>query len=189
MILAAGYGTRLLPHTKRIPKPLFPVLDKTLLEYAIETALGANPEHIVVNTHHLAEHIAGFLEGRDFGVEIAVSHEPQILGTAGGIKAAERWLRGGHFAVLNSDILIGVEWERLESFHLEKGAIATLALKDNPDPSRYGVIGVDGEGRVTRFVDVVNLENSGGARPFMFTGASILSPGISNGLLRVGRSR
>ena len=102
MILSAGLGTRLLPFTKNLPKPLFPVLGKTLLELAIDTAKKANPNVIVINTHHLAGMIADFISGRDFGVEIIISHEDQLLGTGGCLKHAEKYLQGDLFAVINS---------------------------------------------------------------------------------------
>ncbi len=178
MILAAGLGVRLLPHTKRIPKPLFPILDKTLLQLAIETALGAGPDIIVVNTHHLAGKIAEFLNGRDFGGEIKISHEPELLGTAGGIKAAEKWLKGGDFAVVNSDIIVEVDFEAMLGAHRAAGAVATLMLRDNPDTERYGSVCVNDDGKVTRFLTAKNSDYEESQKLLMFTGVSILSPGI-----------
>lgn len=178
MILAAGFGTRLLPFTERLPKPLFPILGKTLLEMAIETAKKAGPDVIVVNAHHLADQIVEFVEDRDFGVEVAVSVEEDILGTAGGIKAAERWLSSGDFGVINSDIIAEVDWASLKSAHGKKGAMATLMLRKNPDPATYGPISTDGAGKITRFVKTSSPEHDEASPSMMFTGVSILSPAI-----------
>lgn len=186
MILAAGFGTRLLPHTLRLPKPLFPVLGGTLLEIAIQSVLRARPGKVVVNTHHLPEKIAQYINSRDFGVEIIVTREDQILGTAGGIKNAERWLRGDDFVVINSDIVMEPPWDGLIATHKNNGAVATLALRANPDPARYGVLKVNGRGEVARFLDARSPAGAEGGEPLMFTGASVMSPAIFD-LIPAGR--
>lgn len=187
MILAAGFGTRLLPHTLRLPKPLFPVLGGTLLEIAIQSILKARPGKVVVNTHHLPEKIAQYINSRDYGVEIIVAREDKILGTAGGIKNAERWLRGDDFIVINSDIIMEPPWNALISSHRQTGAVATLALRANPDPSRYGVLNVNGRGEVTRFLDARGPAHTKNGQALMFTGASVISPAIFD-LIPAGRA-
>jgi NDP-sugar pyrophosphorylase family protein len=178
MILAAGFGARLLPHTLRLPKPLFPVLGGTLLQIAIQSVLKAQPGKVVVNTHHLPEKIAQYINSRDFGVEIIVTREDKILGTAGGIKNAERWLGGGDFIVINSDIIMEPPWDALISSHRQTGAVATLALRTNPDPARYGVLNVNGQGEITRFLDTLSPSHTKNGQALMFTGASVISPAI-----------
>ncbi|HEB71165.1 MAG TPA: NDP-sugar synthase [Nitrospirae bacterium] len=178
MILAAGLGTRLLPITKNIPKPLLPVIDKTLLQIAIETACKADPNIVVINASYLSDKIIKFLTGRDFGVEIKVSVEPDLLGTAGGIKAVEKWLNKDDFGVINSDIITTVDWDALENTHKTSGATATLMLRGNPDPAIYGPLCVNEKGRVVRFVNTKNRDLSGGEPLLMFTGVSMMSPSI-----------
>ncbi|MBI5814062.1 MAG: NDP-sugar synthase [Nitrospinae bacterium] len=178
MILAAGLGTRLLPHTLRIPKPLFPVLGKTLLQNAVETALKMNPRRIVINVHHLADMMAEWIASHDFGVETIVSREEAILGTAGGIKNAERWLAGDHFAVINSDIIADIDWVALAEFRRDSKAVAALALRKNPDPEKYGPLCVDDGGKVVRYVKTAGPGHTGKEKQFMFTGLSVLSPEI-----------
>lgn len=186
MILAAGFGTRLLPHTLRLPKPLFPVLGGTLLGIAIETVLKTRPGKVVVNTHHLPEKIEQYINSHDFGVEIIITREAEILGTAGGIKNAERWLSGDDFIVLNSDIIMEPPWDALISLHRQSGAVATLALRVNPDPARYGVLNVNGRGEITRFLDAHAPASAEGGQSRMFTGASVISPAIFD-LIPAGR--
>jgi NDP-sugar pyrophosphorylase family protein len=178
MILAAGFGKRLLPHTLRLPKPLFPVLGGTLLQIAIQSVLKARPGKVVVNTHHLPEKIEEYINSRDYGVEIIVTREDKILGTAGGIKNAERWLRGDDFIVINSDIVMEPPWDELVAAHKKNGAVATLALRANPDPARYGVLKVDGRGEVTWFLDARSPAHAKNGQALMFTGASVMSPTI-----------
>ena len=99
MILAAGFGTRLQPLTETVPKPMVPVLNRPLLERTIERLRLANIQDIAVNVHHLPEQvIAHFGDGSKFGVNLHFSIEKKILGTAGGIKAAQRFLDGGPFS-------------------------------------------------------------------------------------------
>lgn len=178
MILAAGLGKRLLPLTKRIPKPLLPVIDKTLLQIAIETACNANPNVIVINACYLSDMIVEYVAAHDFGVEIKVSVETDILGTAGGIKGAEKWLNKDDFGVINSDIITTVDWSALRKTHNGASALATLMLRDNPDPAIYGPLCLDGQGRVIRFIDTKNDDLCGDEPLLMFTGVSILSPAI-----------
>ncbi|VAX16587.1 hypothetical protein MNBD_NITROSPINAE04-2336 [hydrothermal vent metagenome] len=178
MILAAGLGTRLLPLTKKIPKPLLPIIDKTLLQIAIETACKANPNIIVINASYLSGKITEFLGAHDFGVEIKVSVEPDILGTAGGIKAVEKWLSKDDFGVINSDIIATVDWDALKKIHKNSNATATLMLRDNPDPAIYGPLCLNEKGRVIRIVNTKNRDLSGAEPLLMFTGVSMLSPAI-----------
>ena len=187
MVLAAGLGTRMLPHTRRLPKPLMPVLGKTLLDIAIETIKGINPGLVVVNSHHLAEKLQRHIRERDFGVPVEISHEPQILGTAGGIKAAEKWLAGDHFAVINSDVLTEPDWEPMLAFHKQRGALATLMLREDPNAAGYGALYMDETGKITRFLTSANSGYNEEQKPMMFTGVSILSPEIFD-LIPPGRA-
>lgn len=178
MILAAGFGTRMLPHSERIPKPLFPILDKTLLDLTIENVREAGPELIVVNAHHLAGQVERHVKEQDYGVEVVVSIEDKILGTAGGIKRAERWLAGGDFLVMNCDIIMDVDWEALTNAHKARGGAATLALRENPAPERYSVIRIGDDGRITSFAGARGEDDDQSRKDFMFTGVSMLSEEI-----------
>jgi NDP-sugar pyrophosphorylase family protein len=110
MILAAGFGTRLQPLTKTVPKPMVPVLNRPLLERTIELLRQSNIQDIAVNVHHLSEQvIAHFGDGSKFGVNLHFSREETILGTAGGIKEAQKFLDGGSFLVINSDIIVDID--------------------------------------------------------------------------------
>jgi N-acetyl-alpha-D-muramate 1-phosphate uridylyltransferase len=99
MVFAAGFGTRMGALTQDRPKPLIPVAGKALIDHALEAASKAAVGRIVVNTHYRADQMAAHLTGR--GIEI--SHEPVILETGGGLKAALPLLGAGPVAILNSD--------------------------------------------------------------------------------------
>ena len=99
MVFAAGFGTRMGALTKDRPKPLIPVAGRALIDHALATAANAGVTRTVVNTHYKADQIAAHLEGR----AIEIRHEPDILDTGGGLKAALPRLGPGPVATLNSD--------------------------------------------------------------------------------------
>ena len=101
-VLAAGLGTRMGAITDKLPKPLVKVGGRTLLDRAIDVAVGADIERVVVNVHYLADQIREALAARK-DVEIAISEEPELLETGGGVMAALPLLGEGPFLVLNSD--------------------------------------------------------------------------------------
>lgn len=180
MILAAGFGTRLRPQTETVPKALVPVGGRPMIEYAIAALVRAGVERIVVNLHHLGERIPAALgDGSRFGVAIAYSREDTILETGGGIARARPLLGEGDFFVANCDSLCDADLAALARLHTESGAIATLLLREDPEAIRYGLVEIDGSGRIGRFlgraapgVDPRTL------RPRMFCGIHVLSPGI-----------
>lgn len=100
MIFAAGLGTRMRPLTDNCPKPLVKVGDRSLLDRALDLGRDAGCAPIVVNTHYLGQQIADHLAGQD----IAISHEPQILDTGGGLRRALPLLGEGPVATLNPDV-------------------------------------------------------------------------------------
>ncbi len=178
MILAAGLGTRLLPHTRHLPKPLFPVIGVTLLDRAIETVMQGNPTRIVVNVHHLADRIEEHLTTHDYGVEVVTSREPEILGTAGGIGAARKWLMDDETVVFNADTLFAPDIPTLIEAHREKGAVATLVVRENPAPDRYGSLRLGDDRRITGYLSATSPDGDETHREVMFTGLSIISPAL-----------
>ena len=83
MVLAAGFGTRLRPLTNEIPKPLFPVMNRPVLEHTIDLLKSAGIEDIAVNLHHLGDKVEKYFgDGARFGVRLHYSREETILGTA-----------------------------------------------------------------------------------------------------------
>ena len=101
MILAAGLGTRLRPHTNFVPKSLFTIAERPVLDILICSLISAGYDKIVINTHHLAVNIASFLNSRQYSVPIFTSYEPEILGTGGAIKKAAPLLGKRPFLVTN----------------------------------------------------------------------------------------
>lgn len=151
MILAAGLGTRLRPLTDVVPKPLVEVAGRPLIAYPLLQLSALGVREVVVNVHHLAAQVKAALgDGSRFGVKILFSEEEELLDTGGGIQRARRWL-DETFLVLNADSIHDVPLAQLASFHRERGGIATLVLRDDPEAERYGLLHIDAQQRLRRF--------------------------------------
>ena len=104
LILSAGFGTRLLPLTKKIPKPLVKINGVTLLENSIKFLSSLGVKHIVVNAHHLHKQIAKFVKRKKFSSKVdVVVEKKKILNTGGGILNASKKFKKQPFFVLNPD--------------------------------------------------------------------------------------
>ncbi len=139
MLFAAGLGTRLRPLTDDRPKALVEVGGRPLLEWAVLKLKAAGVEQVVLNVHHFAGMIREFLRSKkDFGLNIAISDETDLLlDTGGGLKKAQAFLEGGQpFLVINVDVLSGIDLNALYEAHLQSGALATLAVRERAS-SRY----------------------------------------------------
>ncbi|HEY2473075.1 MAG TPA: nucleotidyltransferase family protein [Terracidiphilus sp.] len=139
MILAAGLGTRLRPLTNDRPKALVEVAGRTLLELTLARLRCFGISDVIINTHHFAEMVEEYLAAhKNFGMHIEVSHEDVLLDTGGGLKRAQHFFAGSDepFLVHNVDVLSMIDFGSMLRFHLEKSALATLAIQDRPT-SRY----------------------------------------------------
>lgn len=133
MILAAGLGTRLYPLTQDKPKALVEIAGKTLLQRVIEKVSHAGYNKLVINIHHFGSQIIEFLEKNNyFDLAITISDERrQLLDTGGGILKAAPWLDGDEpFLVYNVDVLSNIDLQLFREYHIERGGMATLAVRD-----------------------------------------------------------
>jgi N-acetyl-alpha-D-muramate 1-phosphate uridylyltransferase len=172
MVLAAGLGTRLRPVTGLLPKPLVELNGRSLLDHAIDRLADAGVEHVVVNTHYLADRIAERLARRDTP-SIEISNEPELLDTGGGVANALPSL-GEVFFVVNADVfwLDGTERALLRlarAFDAER-MDAVLLLQRTVDAVGYDGNGdylLDALGRPRR-------RNERKVAPFLFAGIQLL---------------
>lgn len=186
MILAAGLGTRLLPLTRELPKPLVPVGDRAAILHvldcvrAAEHALGGGP--IVVNAHHLVDELAQALAPHG----VSISRETELLGTAGGVAAAERALGGGDVLVWNADILADLDVAGLVATHARAAADATLVVTESEatEAPGSGNVGIAADGRVVRLRGETFAP--GEVRGAEFVGVHLLGAPLREGLPREG---
>ena len=143
VIMAGGYGKRLMPLTTDTPKPLLPVGDRPLMERTIERMRRAGIRRVNVATHYLSDKITDhFGDGREFGVEMRYVTEDRPLGTAGALRLMEA--PTGPLLVVNGDILTGVNYQDMLAYHRENGAIATVGVRKYDVEVPYGVIDCSG---------------------------------------------
>lgn len=178
MILAAGFGNRLMPLTNYLPKAVIPVLNRPLVTYPIETLKKSGINEIVINVHHLKNKIIDILgNGSRFGVSILYSRENEILGTGGGIKKVEEFLSSDDFVVFNSDVICNIDISIPAMIHKSRKAIATMVLRENPNENLFGSISIDKNNRIT---ELLGKRIARSKERFMFTGVHILSPEVFN---------
>ncbi|MDY5968583.1 MAG: nucleotidyltransferase family protein [Bacteroidales bacterium] len=129
-LLAAGLGTRLRPLTLTRPKALVEVRGKTLLETNIERLAEAGAKRIVVNVHHFADMMKGYIASREWPTEVLVSDEAEkLLDTGGGLKHAQSlFMASEPILVYNVDVLSRFSLEGMLLRHKEERAMATLAV-------------------------------------------------------------
>lgn len=153
MIMAAGLGTRLMPLTSLRPKPMVPVLGTPVVGHILSLLSAHDIHQVVMNLHHVPSAITGYF-GAGGGVlpRIFYSYEPELLGTAGGVKRNEEFLtEEGTFLVVSGDALTDIDLTSLVEAHRTSGALATLAVKAVEDPAKYGVVEIDEENRILAF--------------------------------------
>ena len=172
LILAAGLGTRLLPYTQHLPKPLFTINGRPVLDYAVKNLLDAGCTKIFINAHHLADNIAAFVDNHRSKERLEVVFEPVILDTGGAIANLGSQLADDDFFVVNADVLCDFDLAHLMACHKASNALATLLVHDC---YRFNTLCVEhtkpGPGIIKHFSQA---PESGLA----FTGIQAISPGI-----------
>jgi mannose-1-phosphate guanylyltransferase/mannose-1-phosphate guanylyltransferase/phosphomannomutase len=152
MILAGGLSTRLYPLTKMVPKPLVPVAGVPNAAHLVNYLKAYGFDEIAINVHYLADAIVTALgDGSRFGVKLHYSYEPELLGSAGGVKKLEQFFGSEPFIVIGCDEVTDLRLDRLQEFHRERGALATIGLVECDEVDQYGVVVVDERGRIVGF--------------------------------------
>ena len=176
LILAAGYGTRLKPYTDVVPKPLFPVAGRPLLDRIMDQLIAAGCDELIINTHHLADCIATHVRSHPRSIPVRLHYEPVILGTGGGIKHASMAWNQSPIMVVNGDICTDIDFQRFTH------SIAPMPIRSRwfcTIIPRLDTVHVDGEGFV------VDFDSSGGKMPdarsharLAFTGIHVIDPDV-----------
>ena len=153
-IMCGGEGTRLRPLTFERPKPSIPILNKPSVVHLIERLADEGFTDIVITLGYMAEKIEEQLgDGRIYGVHIDYVYEEKKLGTAGGVKNAEKYLKGEPFLVLGGDHVLNLNLRELYRFHERTDAKVTIALLSIDDPREFGIADMDVNNRIHRFLE------------------------------------
>jgi mannose-1-phosphate guanylyltransferase len=156
LILAGGFGTRLRPLSCTRPKTLFPIVNKPLLQWIYERISKSNIQEAILAVNGLTAFYIKNERIPKHGLKIKYSIDPpkKPLGTGGPIKNAEKLI--GHtepFLVLNGDIFVEVDYKEILETHRKNKALATIALCEVEDPTRYGVAELTEKNRIIRFIE------------------------------------
>ncbi len=154
VIMAGGEGTRLRPITSQRPKPLSPALNVPIMEHIVMLLKQHNITEIIVTLHYLADEIEGYFgDGSEWGVKLIYSVEDTPLGTAGSVKQAEEHLNDDTFLIISGDALTDIDLTKAIKYHKEKQSQATIVLSHVPNPLEFGVVIIDDEGHIRRFLE------------------------------------
>ena len=169
VVLVGGRGTRLRPITYDVPKALVPLRNEPFMGYMIQFLQSGGLDGAVLSLGYLPDPIQEYIAGKDlngFSIDYAVEDKP--LGTAGGVKNAQEYLDGGPLVVVNGDVLSGLDLAEVIKVHKESAALATITLTSVEDPTAYGLVEVDHDMLVRRFLEkpaadevTTNLINAG----------------------------
>ncbi len=176
VVMAGGQGTRLRPLTSNQPKPMVPVVNKPTIQHILELLQRHGINEVVMTLAFLPRLIRNYFgDGSSFGMNIDYTVEETPAGTAGSIRLAKDLL-DDTFLVISGDALTDFDLGSIISFHKERQATVTIALKSVANPLEFGVVIVDDDGRIQRF-----LEKPGWGQVFsdtVNTGIYVIEPEV-----------
>jgi len=185
MLLAAGRSTRLGALGLALPKPLIPVCGYPAIRFGLHAAARAGARRAVVNVFHRGDLVQSTLGervvsgGGQLSIDVAYSVETDLLGTGGGLAKARALFDAGPLLVMNAKVVADLDLDALLAAHGRAGGVATMLLRDDPDPRRWGAIGVDETGRVVSILDARSPRPPRGAvTERMFTGIHVVEPAL-----------
>ncbi len=160
MIMAAGVGSRLMPLTMHIPKPMVPVGNRPLMEHTVHLLGKHGCKQIIANLHYHSEVIRDhFEDGTKYGLFINYSPEEELMGTAGGVKKCD-WFLNDTFVVISGDALTDIDITALLYAHRQNGALATIALKKVSEVEHFGIVITDEKHRIKSFQEKPKPEDA-----------------------------
>ncbi|HIJ87606.1 MAG TPA: NTP transferase domain-containing protein [Desulfuromonadales bacterium] len=153
VIMAGGFGTRIQPLTGSMPKPMIPLFNRPIMLHIVELLKKYDITELVMLLYHQPFYIKNFFrDGSDFGVKITYVTPITDMGTAGAVKAAEKYL-DKRFLVISGDLLTDFNLKKIIDFHDDRKAKATITLTSVKDPLQFGVVITDKEKRITQFLE------------------------------------
>lgn len=195
MILAAGLGTRLKPLTDSRPKALVELNGRTLLEIILTRLKSFGITEIIINTHHFADQVEFYLKSKNnFGLQLTISREDELLDTGGGLKKAAWFFtqdssqQDEPFVLHNVDVLTNIDLHAMRKFHESQNAIATLAVQTR-ETSRPLLFNANNQiaGRINGRGAEPEIVNPGtNLQPLAFSGVHLISPRLLSQMSETG---
>jgi D-glycero-alpha-D-manno-heptose 1-phosphate guanylyltransferase len=161
VVLAGGLGTRLRSAYAAGPKSMAPVGRRPFLDYLLSWLRSEGVKEVILCVGYKRTQIQKYVgKGRKWGLRVKYSIEKKLLGTGGAVKKAERLIPGKMLLVVNGDTFLDIDLKELTQFHRSRRALATLAVVNVEDDHRYGSLRMDGESRITAFLEKGEREAS-----------------------------
>ena len=171
VIMAGGKGTRLLPKTEKIPKPMLRLGQKPILEHIIERAKVEGFSRFILAIHHLGGVIEDYFgNGKSLGVNISYIKEKTPLGTAGALSLIEP-KQSKPIIVTNGDVLTDIKYGEILDFHNHSDGIATMAVQMREWQNPYGVVNTDG-------IEITSYEEKPITRTLINAGVYVVDPSV-----------
>jgi len=160
LLLIGGFGTRMRPFSLTTPKALLPVVNIPFIKYQFHLLKKYNVNEVILGAGYKGEEFKKIIDiAKKMGLKSYLSYESKPLGTAGGIRNAYKFLKGKEpFFVFNGDILADFNLEKILNFHKEKNAYVTIGLVKVDNPSAFGLVITDENGKITKFIEKPKLE-------------------------------
>ena len=159
LILAGGFGSRLRPLTLHTPKPVLTLVNRPILSYQLELLKRAGIDDVILSLNYQPEKIQEVIgDGEKYGVKIRYVIESVPLGTAGAVKFAEKFITQTT-VILNGDNLINLDIANFVNYHREKRSTASIVVQRMENPLGYGLIEIDSENRVLKFLEKPSAED------------------------------
>jgi mannose-1-phosphate guanylyltransferase / phosphomannomutase len=153
VIMAGGFGTRLLPLTTSIPKPMIPMATKPMMEHIVTLLKDHGFHDLITLLHFQPDTIESYFgDGSEFGIKMVYAAATEDYGTAGAVKNAEVLL-DDTFLIISGDVLTDFDLTEAVKFHKDRGALATIVLTRVENPLQFGVVITASDGRITRFLE------------------------------------
>jgi NDP-sugar pyrophosphorylase family protein len=161
IVLAGGYATRLRPISYALPKLLFPVLGKPMVYWTLDLLRNSGVDEVVLGVNYLAELLRAVVGDRYENMTVKYSLEDYPLGTAGPMKLASRMVHmSDTFIAMNGDVITNINLAQMKHQHKTTHAAITDALYEVKDPRRFGVVQLNSDRHIARFVEKPKLKDA-----------------------------
>ena len=150
IVLAGGFGTRLRPWTRHAPKPLIPILDRTMIEHVVSILPSNMVDKVLIAAGYGIDQMRAHFANLDLPYEVVIVEETEPLGTGGAIANCRPYLGEGTCCVINGDLLTSLRVDEMLAAHKASGTLASISLWEVEDPSRFGVADYDDQTTLIR---------------------------------------
>lgn len=188
VILVGGFGTRLRPLTLSTPKQMLPLVGKPMIERVVASLAAQGITEVVLALGYRPDQFSeAYPDRRIAGIPVHYAVESEPLDTAGAIGFAARSIGIDQtFLAVNGDVITDLDVRALVDLHRRRGGAGTIALTPVEDPSRYGVVPIDGDGRVRAFIEKPPADQA--PSKWINAGAYVLEPSVLDRIPTTGKT-